>query len=433
MLARSGFFAAFAIACSVEACSSADSSSDARTTSSDASAAVTSSSASGGGGSGGAGGARAASDAADLGKGMPQVLLQNPGQTLTAPKVVAITYDGDPNRADIDAFLLQYGMSSVWKGQMAEYGIGPLGVSPPQHLAGPAPASITDDGLTALLDQNLGGANPAWGKPDPSTIYTFFLPKGTVVDSGGLCCNAFDGYHSDYVVGSTDVPYAVACQCDGFDGPGISPIDQLTIVAAHELIEAASDPFPTYPGYGVTDDAHAAWTIATEGELGDMCQYASTAYWKPEGMDYMVQRTWSNEAAAAGHDPCVGSPNSVYYQAIPETPDAIHVSYDGAWATRGTKIALGSTGTVTLDVLSDGATGPLEVTVLDYNSALLGGTKLLDITTSAGPVQNGDQVTATIQVLAADPSLKGELFVVQTKPVDSSLPPTYYFGLIGQH
>ena len=51
------------------------------------------------------------------------------------------------------------------------------------------------------------GASPAWGAADPSTVYLFLLPKGTVLTrGGGASCQAFDGYHLSTDAGGTRVP-----------------------------------------------------------------------------------------------------------------------------------------------------------------------------------------------------------------------------------
>ncbi len=147
----------------------------------------------------------------------------------------------------------------------------------------------------------------------------------------------------------------------------------LTITAGHETLEASTDPrveFVEKRGWSEVDDAHAAFEFVTEGELADLCEFASTSDWvSPPDMDYSIQRTWSNAAAAAGHDPCVGDPTTPYYQAIPDDPDVGTVDYEGfQQPTGGTKIAIGATGTVNLTVYSDTPTaGPFEVALFDLD------------------------------------------------------------------
>ena len=100
-------------------------------------------------------------------------------------------------------------------------------------LGDPAPTSVTDAMLESSLASNTSGANPAWGVADPSTIYLFVLPAGTIeADSEGACCTEYDGYHyqTDVSVGPgvVTVPYALSCACPGFDGPRITDLQERT-------------------------------------------------------------------------------------------------------------------------------------------------------------------------------------------------------------
>jgi hypothetical protein len=365
---------------------------------------------------------------------MPQVVQLDPSRSvLTSPTVVAITWDNDTNRSAIEAFYPDYAASSSWATQVGEYGVGALAVSAPQHVTGNAPTAPTDSDIQSLLRANLGAS---WGAPNPQAIYALFFPSGSIVDdgTGAKCCTDFDGYHADVVVAGVDVVYSVACSCPGFDGAGVSDIDQITVAAAHETVEAATDPYYNNPGWAQTDDAHAVWTFATDGEVADLCEFVDTAIWTPPDMTHAIQRTWSNRAAAAGHDPCVGQPTEPYYQTIPDQNDPITIDINAlaAWRTKGTKIA--QTGTLTLRVYADGAAGPFIVGVDDYSSVWSSGPKLLDVSVPSTHVMPGDTITATVTVMAGDSTLggKAEAFVVNTKPVSGGGPTTYYFGLVGQ-
>jgi hypothetical protein len=365
-----------------------------------------------------------------LGSLMPQVIGAHPTHVLSSPKVVAITYDNDPNRSTIESFFSQYAASSAWAEQTAEYGIGALTVGTPRHLAGNAPASPSGDAIVQTLASHLVAGG--WGTPNPSTIYEVFFPAGSRPgDAYGYCCTDFDGYHSWATIGGVQVAYAIVCMCPGF-ATQVTDLEELTTTAAHETIEAASDPW--IDAYVAADDAHAAWTRDNGGELGDMCDNVETSYWKPADMSYTIQRTWSNAAAAAGHDPCVGAPAGKYYQAVPYLTDEVDVKINGKLtAARGVKIGMGASGTLTLTVFADDpAAGPFDVRVEDYSSAWLGGPKLLEVTTPAAPVAVGGTVQATIKVLAADPALiKAEQLLITTTPVSGG-PSTNYFAFVGQ-
>src|SRR5262245_52695545 len=95
-----------------------------------------------------------------LGPLMPQERAANPSAVMATPTVVAITYDGDPNRADTEAFFAQYAESPAWAMHVGEYGVGALKVGTPHHLAGAAATS--DAAVRQILSANLTGASPAW-------------------------------------------------------------------------------------------------------------------------------------------------------------------------------------------------------------------------------------------------------------------------------
>jgi hypothetical protein len=362
---------------------------------------------------------------------MPQIIAGN--GIIAAPKVMAITYANDPNRTDYETFFTQYAASTAWTAQAAEYGVGALTVAAPGRLTANAPATLTEAKFFSdILTPNLTGANPAWGAPDPNTIYQISIPAsmqfGDTQD--GMCCSDYLGYHYDQVIGGVDVPYAINCTCDG---GGLTALQNLTETANHETLEAATDPLGA--GFAQTDDAHAVWTYITDGEVGDLCEYADTANLKtPDGMTYAIQRTWSNAAAAASTDPCIPNAASSYYQTIPDAPDTASVSVFGSHvSTHATKIAKGATGTLTLHVYAtDASSGPFTVSVDDWNGIVTQpSVKLLSITQPVGTFNAGDTVTVQVTVTNPDTQLgQAEAFQVTTKPATG--PSTYYYGLISQ-
>jgi hypothetical protein len=371
---------------------------------------------------------------------MPQDVLSNPTQILASPVVVPITFSDDPNQAFINAYYSAYGASAAWIDQVGEYGIGALSEGTPENI-GAMPGSITEGDLMNDLMTNLTAGG--WGDPDPSTIYAFHIPS-TVNYNGGACCGNYDGYHFDTVINGVDVAYAVICSCPGEATQfGISLTEDMGVTMGHETVEASSDPFPSSAStaaYASTDDAHAAWTYATEGELGDLCQYADTEIWLNAAGTNATQRTWSNAAAAAGHDPCVGAPTEPYYQSVPTDPDTGTVTFSitdasgsNSWATQGTRVAVGSTGTISLQVLSDVPTaGPFTIAVQDL-TAFQGGTGHLQFGAVTGTYNSGDTATVSVHVVDADPSMTGgEAYVVETSPAGGGGPTTYYFALVIQ-
>jgi hypothetical protein len=400
------------------------------TTTSDA-AAGTGSGGGGGVGGGGVGGGGTGGEAfmTAMHPAPPKVVSIG-GKVLKTPKVVAITYTSDPHEADIDAFLNEAASTSYWAETTSEYGVGPLTVSPPIHLDTAAPATTDDATLTANLAAQLSGPNPAWGPADANTIYLFVLPEGSIIDSDGKCCDSFDGYHDEAMVGAGSVAYAVVCSCPGFDGKGIDPLAQVTIAMSHEIVEAATDPFvQTNAAFGQNDDKDAVWTVVTGGETADMCEYNNDAYFTPPGAKYKIQRTWSNAAALAGKNPCVPVPMEPYFNSAPVLTDPVTIDFFGAWNTQGVKIPVGQSKTIDVDLFSDAATqGPWKVTAYDYNSAYTGGPKLLDLSLDKDTGSNGDVLKLTIKVLATDKTLKGEAFILES---DLGTQSNLWMGIVG--
>jgi hypothetical protein len=375
---------------------------------------------------------------------MPQVQ-QNGSDIIAHPKIMVISYaDDGSNGSACELAASQLAASPAWGDMTAEYGVVDLAVVAPQQIDGTIAAKLSDSTLNAMLGSNLGDG-ASWGPADPSTIYEFVIPSTTAYDDGSgdgvPCCGAsgYAGYHYNAVVGSADVPYAVLCECPDIPG-GETSLQQLTATLAHQTVDAATDPRtdvdgnPTGYSYVQADDV--AWEFGTDVELADMCQYAQTQLWTDApGMTFAVQRSWSNAAAAAGIDPCVGDGTAPYYQTIPDAPDedTIMVTIDGSppypVTTQLDKIAVGSTGTVTMRLYaSDPTAGPFTVAVADLSNEL---PPLLDITGPFGTFMPGDEVTFQVKVNHANPavlSATAEPYATITTPAtgSSSLQPCSY-------
>jgi hypothetical protein len=128
-----------------------------------------------------------------------------------------------------------------------------------------------------------------------------------------------------------------------------------------------------------------------------------------------VQRTWSNAAARAGHDPCQPElPGEVYFNAAPVLPDMGQISVQGQSVTvRSVKIPVGGSMTIPVQLFSEGPTGPWTVTASDLSKGNL--SLSLDKTTG----QNGDVLHLTIKVLGAG---QGNMEPFIVKSVQSTQP-----------
>jgi hypothetical protein len=198
---------------------------------------------------------------------------------------------------------------------------------------------------------------------------------------------------------------------------------------SHELIEAVTDPHPhdNNPGWVGFDTAHFGfdWFQEFSDETGDACELFRESFFEdkettPVAFDYWVQRTWSNKAGPAGHDPCQPAPATPYFNVTPLNLGMIGVTLPAQLSstnmpqtimTKGLHIAVGETQTLELGFYSDAATGgpwtlstslgsPLSQTMPTY----------LTVTLDKTRGQNGEKAYASVKVNSAG-RLKAELLV----------------------
>jgi hypothetical protein len=357
---------------------------------------------------------------------MPQAVSKS-GRVLPAPKLAAISFQGDSLQASIDTFITELvGATAYWSGATSEYGVGPLTSTPPVHSTDTPAATLADADVRAWLTQQIqGGAG--FPQPDGNTVYLLFYPSGTnVTMGGGTSCKGFNGYHDDFAItAGTFVPYAVIPRCPP-PVAGVTVLDELTAEASHEIIEAATDPLPSDdPSYLHVDASDQGWELLAGGEIGDLCAGFPNAFFTPTGIDHLVQRVWSNAAAAASHDPCEPQGTSPYFNSAPVETDMITL---GGASFRGVKIPIGQSKTIELDLYSDGPTsGPWKVSVLDISSMFFGSSPALAFTLDSGQGQNGDKLALTIQALAASP-LGAAPYWIQN---DLGTSTTVWIGVVG--
>jgi hypothetical protein len=361
---------------------------------------------------------------------MPQAVSLK-GPVMTAPKLVTITFMGDALQADIEKFGTELAAAKTyWAGATAEYGVGPLTALTPVHLDEAAPASISDTDLQTWLTTKIQGDAGAFPQPDANTIYALYFPETSEVTAGGASlCKGFQGYHDDYQLpGGGFVSYAVIGRCKPM-GP-IPEIDEVSAAAVHEIIEAATDPLPRdKPAFIDVDLVGRAWSFVGGGaEIGDLCAGFPDTFYRTSGVTNLVQRVWSNTAAAAGHAPCQPEGPSPYFNSAPVTPDTIAVSgASGAFTTKGLKIPVGQSRTIDLELYSDAPTsGPWKVSVLDLSSAFFGGPKALSFTMDKTSGQNGDKIKLTIKA-EAKTSMGASPFFIQN---DLGKQQTFWVGLV---
>ncbi|HEY1957329.1 MAG TPA: hypothetical protein VGH28_17035 [Polyangiaceae bacterium] len=346
----------------------------------------------------------------------PQVVSLG-GPVESTPTVQPVFFPGFDYGKQITDFTSKLGASSYWA-PLAEYKVGKIVAATPITLtaADTAPAQIFDSQIQTWLASRFDGTHPEFGNaPAPNTIYALFYPSTTTIyltnapppdggvpDGGGnfgnsASCKSFGGYHSDFVMGSADVAYAVLPECPTFGN--LTGADVSTSTTSHELSEAATDPYPmTQPAYTQVDDNHLAWEFFLGGgEVGDMCAQFPQSFYVPSDLPYMVQKNWSNASAKAGHDPCQPvATTPAYFNAMPVFTDSI--STRGV-TTKGVDVPVGQSKTVELDLFSDGPmNGPWNI---DAQAFTRGGTAPISFKFDKASGQNGDKIMLTVTSTSA--------------------------------
>ena len=342
---------------------------------------------------------------------MPQLVKLN-GTTLATPKVRAIFFAGDAAvQAQIADFEAQLATSAYWTATTSEYGVGPLVVQP--TLVAPGAAPTTDTALETLLKTQLDGTHAGWTY-DPSTIYSVFLPAGVVLTGAGgsKSCQDYGAYHNELAgAHGESIVYALMPRCQG-QGPAI---DDLTASASHEWAEAATDPrVNTAPAFGDADAANYVWAYTPAAENGDYCEYLDSAYQRLVG-NFLVQRTWSNAAAKAGHDPCVPALAGPYVAAAPILIDDAPIGdTTGTVTTKAAKVPLGMSKTIEVQLFSDQPTADFTVSAIDVAADFQGAPAELAFQWDKQSGHNGDKLHLTITRKVAGQFMGSEFAIVTT-------------------
>ncbi len=351
---------------------------------------------------------------------LPQLVYQG-GRLVLAPRIVTVTFDGDPSAPSLEAFDDALGGTSWWSAATQGFCdgsgacVGPATAGAHVSLPAPPATAYTDSKAAAsstfkafLNAQIASGAIPA---PDESTLLVVYVPPTstiTLTDNGtviGRSCAQFRGYHDSTtpVAGDSPTPYVTIPECAPEPDAGLSSLDSLTLAASHEVVEAVTDPIesPTTLGYylDLSAPASVGWNAILGGEAADLCVDLLGLHGDRAATDgYVLQRVWSNESAAAGWDPCVPSPpGAVYFNLVPTQPSVL-------------VLGVGQSATFEATAFSTGTMSPWTVSGLDWASNE-GDVKapLLSFTFSGQPtttVANGSTVAVTV-TLDADPAELG--------------------------
>jgi hypothetical protein len=343
------------------------------------------------------------------------------GPVMTAPRLVSVTFSDTTDAAQMDQFISGIAASTWWQ-VLAEYGVGAVTSTSAIHLTETGPQTIDDTAIKTWLADKIANDPTDFGDPTNAFYVIFYPATSTTITVEGLTlCNQAGGYHAETALtGGGKAAYAVIPTCpNGFNGH--TGVDSRSATTSHEIAEGMTDPYiATAPAYRESDAADQVWSRTYVGEIGDMCISQDTgteADVTLADLPFLVQRVWSNAAAAAGHDPCqpTGTPSTPYFNAFPELPTMVTLKdADGLPLTnRGVQIAQGAQATIAVDLYSDAPTDVWSLSAISL-AELKGLPASLQFTWDRSYGKNGDRVHVTIKVLSANTAQNGEIFWIRS-------------------
>jgi hypothetical protein len=368
------------------------------------------------------------------------------GPKLTSPNIVVYIDPNDPQKPEILAALDSLRTSDYWRTTTSEYGIGPIGDVKVLDPPSPFPASITERGIANLVARFFFDTNPddPWldggvppievdgGSSDggvtmappprlhADTLYVVILPPSTTVTD--LSCSSVLGAHGDVRPTMTDaIPYAFTrSECP--PEPPFNFTRSQTFV--HEIVEAATDPFPgEAPAMYGLDPQHAAWNwLGIAGEVADLCTaFPAQIDTNPPALVAGMSTTplvfpsiWSNQRVMNGLDPCLPVSQKDprhYIQALPVVSDQVTL-FDGV-VVPGVNVTLNQSVTIPVRITADRPTTTIMVSAL----AASRDETMPEIRVSFDPptASNGDVLNMTLTRLAApnfEPTLRATMVII---------------------
>jgi hypothetical protein len=392
-------------------------------------------------------------------------VVKNQAAVLHSPVLVTISWPGDTSASTWEGFDDGIGASGFWSATTSEYGVAAATSGEVNHvrMTEPLPPSISYTQLQEFViaaitaaesDAGVGDGgggspdasppNPKWPAPtfdshgNDQTLYSLFIPANVAVTDPGsgmpFCQEGGLGYH-DSVQTETNgpwFPYAVNLNCAPLGVPGVEE------TAAHETIEGATDPYVESAnlGYVGFDSDHLAWDLYTgyNDELSDACQNWQDSYFQDTGsFPFWVQRSWSNEAATLGHDPCVPAPTGPYHGVtlFPSEESAVSVDLAAIGgsneSSRGFRATVGKTLEFHVGFFSDGPTASWTISY-DFPSSLMlfdsGGNPLgngqAKVSIDKPTGNNGDVATVTVVPTVKGPAGFQVMAITWDAPAPSS-------------
>ncbi|MHB8416504.1 MAG: hypothetical protein ACYDCL_00400 [Myxococcales bacterium] len=374
-------------------------------------------SSSGGTGSGGSSGGTSAADAGFV--PTPRTdwpLFTNPQNhpVLSDFQLVTITFSGYPFQAQAESFD-EYLLASSWFSAFAgDYGVGPgtvVGAYNLSNYSQGTPQQISDLDIETLLEtDSASGTLPAPDGVHPM-LYVLYFPSSVTISNPllGGSCTTWDGYHSEAalsILGGASFSYAVVADCE----PGnADELDEITIIASHEIAESSTDPYPLYnSAYRVYDSTSPWLASGVFTEVADVCEGQRIT---DADAGFTMQQIWSTSAAAANQAPCVPADPARPYFGVSVTPATVQ------------SVAAGSGTSFQVAGWSSGPIGPWDMQLVPEPGPVPGFGYTPGMTWSAATLDNGQ--SAPLGVTVPSGTASGDTGVVM---VYSELPGSYVYS-----
>ncbi len=314
------------------------------------------------------------------------VVPEGGGGVFSAPQVIAVTFDSDPNQKALETFSSWLVQSSWFQSVGQQYGVGP-GTSTNAELSDEPPDPLSMQEYLSIELRDNASLFPTAGA---QALYLVFMPQAAsncpeLVGVGG-------GYHSNFSNPPSTQPvvFAVVQYCPV---GALSGLQAEELEASHELIETSTDPL--YNATAASPAATAGWQIldptnpfsAWGGAVAELCAFPTCP--TPPVVDaatgYLTTRVWSNTAAAANdQQPCMPSWSQTYFNVSPSpnTPQTVAAGASTTFALTGWAVEQGAP-PWTLEVVPSG----------------LGFVPTLSFTENT--IQNGQTLSLTVTVPAS--------------------------------
>jgi hypothetical protein len=223
------------------------------------------------------------------------------GPTLTSISVAPLFWNSNVQfQPNLNWVYSEVPLSPLWD-MLAQYGIkrgsGRAGV-----VGTGATAEISDRAIqTEVMNQINAGRLPP---PTANTYYpVHFPPNMSITDPNGRqSCVVFCAYHGTFHLQTSagtavNVNYGVIPDqgggCANTCGANPQRVNNLTSVASHELIEAATDPAV---GLATVIGPPLAWYDPNNGEIADICNGQQGTTTIGNGRTHTIQLEFSNAA-----------------------------------------------------------------------------------------------------------------------------------------